>query len=119
MLQATDYLILRNARCGPQTLIELDRQPQWVCTLLSESRFVEFGQAVIHGSTVMIEDQGHDWNWRDGHLRFFARADETQVDLLVVFAARVSDDPRPRNFCPHCGHRLQESACPNGHTIGI
>lgn len=112
MLIASDYLILRNLKADDRNHgVALDREPIRIATLINEARFESTGAALIHRDTVFLEDRMHDWEYRDGRLRYYARA-AAEADVVVVFAERRI----PGLFCGECGKRLhpvRECACPS------
>lgn len=112
MLVATDYEIFRSVPSSCHAVAALlPRHPLLVATLINEARFRERDGALIHGDTVLIEDEMHDWAWSKGKLHFFARAGDVS-DILVIFATAE------RVFCPFCGKPCAtDRACPDGHGV--
>jgi hypothetical protein len=109
MLIATDYEILRGVRSGARGPgVSVRGEPAMVATLLDEKKFLAKNGAVIQWETVFLEDQMHDWSYREGRLRFYGRL-EAVVDLLVVYATGE------RLFCPQCGKETQPASCCPGH----
>lgn len=85
MLKALDYAILRGVTASTRIQIPLEREPVYVCALLDEEAFNR-DQHLTHRENVFIDDHVHDWNWRDGKFRYYARAGEVR-DIVVVYAA--------------------------------
>lgn len=104
---ATRYEILRDLTPDSLKKIDVAEEPLRVVTLMNEARFLERGGALIHQSTVFFDDRGHDWQWENGKLRYFARA--TVCDVLVVYEEQVVEREPEMNFCPHCGVKLAEN----------
>ncbi|WP_157643861.1 hypothetical protein [Burkholderia ubonensis] len=102
MLIATDYEILRAVPAdGRSRGIPVARRPVRVATLLNEARFIDAGAALIHHDTVFLEDRIHDWDYRDGHFRYYTRVAQV-ADVVLVFAERKIAG----FFCPDCGKRV-------------
>lgn len=98
MLVATEYQILRGVVAGGPPLL-VGREPIRVATLINEARFIEQGSALLHRVTVFLEDQHHDWTWRDGKFRYFSRV-AAKADVVLVYAEMET------RFCAMCGKQV-------------
>lgn len=96
MLIATDFIILRNIKANGLASHPLERRPVKVATLIDEAAFNKAGHGLLHNKTVFLEDEVHDWNWRDGQFRYYTRI-ATEADVVIAFAV---DDVV---FCTQCG----------------
>ena len=104
MLKAIEFEILRGAEADSRTRIPLAREPVYVASLVSEAMF-EDGHFLGLANGVRLEDPTHDWAWRNGQFRYFARV-EGKTDVVVVYQA--ADVPPPMRFDPMTGARLSE-----------
>lgn len=79
------YEILRQVPNETAARTPVAERPEQVWTLLDEPGFEKIG--LVHWRTGFIEDQMHDWDWRDGHLRFYAHSSDRGelVDLVLVY----------------------------------
>lgn len=103
MLIATKFEILRNIKADGKISIALERKPLRVATLVDENAFNETGHAVIHHTTVFLEDFGHDWYWENGKFRYFTRVAH-EADVLIVYE-EMADKRTP--FCTECGTSIR------------
>ena len=39
----------------------------------------------VHLTNACLEDQGHDWVWRDGRLRYFSRVVDRPIWVLLIY----------------------------------
>ncbi|HDR9103673.1 TPA: hypothetical protein QDB04_000394 [Burkholderia vietnamiensis] len=79
---AKRFEILRNVKAGSK--VPLVEKPVRVATLINEARFEESGHRMVHHETVFLEDQHHDWSWRNGVFSYYTRVAE-EADVLVVY----------------------------------
>jgi hypothetical protein len=122
MRRATDYDIIRNAPSDPRIRIPCARKPIAVMTLMNESRFTELNGGLLHGDSVLIEDEVHDWNWDNGNLRYYSR----MVHVANIVAVYAEDNVARTDFafCPHCGVKQHSvatecHACKTSFTQGL
>lgn len=83
MLRATRFVILRDVEANGLKSISLDEKPRRVATLINEKLFNE-NHALTHNGTVFLEDQMHDWNWKDGKFRYYTRVAKI-ADVIIVY----------------------------------
>lgn len=73
---------------GPNPLIDLDEKPDWLWTLVLE-RDERSEPALpitpVHGRNAFLEDIMHDWNWRNGKLRYNNGIPNSGVWLLLEY----------------------------------
>lgn len=100
--RVTEFEILRDVVSDSRRRVPLARKPEMVCTLLDEAEFLK-RQALSNRRAVFIEDQMHDWSWRDGELSFYPRKGDC-VDVLVIYA--TEEAPETVIFDPMTGKRL-------------
>lgn len=104
MLKAVDFQILRGLTPHGRVRVPLARQPQYVASLFSESLFHGNQLLTVEGG-VRLEDPLHDWSWRQGELRYFARV-EGPTDVVVVFT--TIDMTGAARFDPMTGQPLTD-----------
>lgn len=116
MLVATDYMVLRGLVSTGRVKVPLDRKPLRVATLLDEPMFLATGCQMKHHYTVFLEDQHHDWDWKDGMLRYFSRCGgpEDQLDVLIVYAM---EDRKFCVLCQGCPAKPQTNLPSKGHRV--
>jgi hypothetical protein len=106
--RALRFDILRAVETSPTERILLKERPICVATLLNEHVFEEFDHCLLHGRSVFIEDQMHDWQYVaidiGGYLRFYPRVGDT-VDVLVIYEWD-EDYELPVRFDPQTGERV-------------
>lgn len=102
MLKAIAFEILRGLDANSRARVSLAREPAYVASLFDEAAFVD-GHFLTRASGVRLEDRGHDWQWRKGEFRYFART-EGKTDVVVVYEATEAA-PRMR-FDPMTGRAL-------------
>lgn len=106
--RATRFSILRAVPSDSRARIPLSERPCCVATLLNEQLFNEFDHCLLHGRSVFIEDQMHDWQHvaapDGGYLRFYPRKGDV-VDVLVVYEWDEEYE-LPTRFDPNTGARL-------------
>lgn len=81
---ATDYVILRGVRADAKIKIPLSRRPKRIATILDEAEFDRSNGAMVHNSSIFLEDRFHDWIYDDGRLSYYSRI-ALVADVLVVF----------------------------------
>lgn len=79
------YIILRGVNNHHTSQTAVAEEPFQVWTLLDETEFEKVG--LVHWRTAFIEDRMHDWNWRNGVLRFHGHsgAPGEKHDLVLVY----------------------------------
>ena len=92
MLKAVEFEILRDIPSKSTEFIKISRCPLYVATLLNEESFQE-SQFLVHDQNIHLEDAQHDWDWRFGKFRFYARANDVCDVLLVYEAQNIQYDP--------------------------
>lgn len=102
MLKAIEFEILRAVKASGLVKIPLPRQPVRVATLLDEDAFKR-DQFLIHNRTVFLEDRIHDWDWREGALRYYTRVADC-ADVLVVY--QIADEEQSVRFGSKTGKPL-------------
>ena len=80
----TEFEILRGVIPGPRSRVKLERKPLMVATLLDGEAF-EAERLLVHGRTLFLHDQMHDYAWSDGELRYYPHQGGAE-DVLVIFA---------------------------------
>lgn len=65
--------------------IKLAEKPDRVWTLARQFVPPPLPIEPMHGLNAFSEDCGHDWNWRDGVLRYFSRVADRPVWLLLEY----------------------------------
>lgn len=80
-----EYVILRDVENEARTKIPMVKKPVQVWTLIDESKLKEVG--LKHHVSAFIEDQFHDWDWKDGEFRFYGHsgARGEKHDLVIVY----------------------------------
>jgi hypothetical protein len=66
-------------------IAELDECPRRVWTVLGEAK-PELPMKPIHFENAFLEDRGHDWEYRNGKLKYFSRVSDGGVWLLLEYA---------------------------------
>lgn len=94
MLVATDYEILRDVVCSTFIKIALPRRPRCVATLLNEEKLKQSGGALIHLSTVFLDERMHDWDWKNGLFRYYSHAARVgeKAGVVIVYEFVNSND---------------------------
>ena len=115
---ATDLVILDNIHAPrDRKAIDLARKPSRLYWLHDEAAFRSCG-AVLGVRRLMHQfDQGHDWSWSNGTLRFFGTDVDEGFKLLAVFAIEERPESREIRFCPECGSPVKGGECPQGHPL--
>lgn len=83
MIKAVRFEILRGIESDSRARHPVSGVPVRVATLMDEAAFTA-DQILRHHRSVFLEDKLHDWDYRDGMLRYYART-EGRVDVLVVY----------------------------------
>lgn len=83
-MKAIDFEILRGVEANGLIIVPLERKPVRVATMLNEAAFVASGNMLLHNYTVFLEDQFHDWQWKDGKFRYYSRIAK-KADVLIVY----------------------------------
>lgn len=85
LMQADEYIILRDVEANGRIRIPLERKPIRVATLLNEEAFILSGGVLLHNQNVFLEDRIHDWDWSDGKFSYYTRI-FPRADVLLVYS---------------------------------